>query len=216
MNDGVISLITQWCLLCMIWMGLFDRALTGIRVSRAVALAGLMLSLVCAYANWQLYFLPVSVNVSGALLPVMAAAWIWSVLPAQGKQYCVLSVLFTVFLQFAARKLFFWDPVLLIVDEHILLPVVLVCANFLLVREWRQQLVILLLSLPLADGLYVISNEAQWEEAIVGGEYAQDLLWSVLSLWTLVALSWSAMVKGFNVFRGLLSEKWKTKSYVRR
>ncbi|WP_134683281.1 YphA family membrane protein [Brevibacillus migulae] len=216
MNDGVISLITQWCLLCLLWMGLFDRALQRIRVSRAVALAGLMLSLVCAYANWQLYFLPVSINVSGTLLPIMAAAWVWSVLPAEGKHYCVLSVLFSVFLQFAARKLFFWDPVLLIMDEHILLPLVLVCTTFLLVREWQQQLVILLLSLPLADGLYVISNEAQWENGIVGGEYAQDLLWSVLSLWILVAFAWSVMTKGFSLLRVHLVEKWKAKTYVRR
>lgn len=213
MNDGVLTLITQWCLLCLVWMGLFDAALRRIRVRRAEALAVLTLFLVCSYASWQLYFLPVSVNVSGAILPVLAGAWIWSVLPPGQKRYCLLCTLFSVFLLFAARKLFFWDPVLLILDESLLLPPLLVSTLFLLVRQWKQQLAIVLFSLPLSDGLYMVSSLRQLEVCIIGGDYAQDLLWGVMIVWLMAAVVWGALAKGIGFFRAhLLSHlKWKNK-----
>lgn len=218
MNDGVITLITQWCLLCLIWMGMFDRALGRIALTRSHGLAVVTLFLICSYANWQLYFLPVSINLSGAILPLLTAAWIWSALHPQHKGFVLLAALFTTFLLFATRKLFFWDPVLMIVDEPILLPLIMVGTLFLLAREWRQQLVILFLSLPLADAVYMISSFQQWERCIIGGEYAQDLMWSILPLWLMFALLWRIMTKGLGVFRTYLTTqlKWKTKTNANR
>jgi hypothetical protein len=204
MNDGILTLILQWCLLCLFWMGMFDRPLRKILLTRAQALALITLFLVCSFANWKLYFLPVVVNVSGTILPLLFSAWVWAVLPFDQRGYCILAALFTVFLLFAARMLLFWDPVLLVMDEQLLLTLMILCSLFILTREWRQQLFIILTALPLADALYTLSFLKKANQCLIGGGYAQDLLWITIPFWMAAALFWTILHKGIVNLRAII------------
>jgi hypothetical protein len=218
MNDGIRTLILEWCLLWLLWMGILDRPLRSIDLTRIQALALVSLFLLGSFANWKLSFLPVDVNVSGTILPLLTAAWIWTGLSKNKRGYSMLAAVFTVFALFAVRKLLFWDPVLLLLDETLLLPLFLVGLLFLLSRDWREQLFIVLIGLPLADALYMLSCLPQLEECVIGGGYAQDLLWTTLPLWMTAAAVWNVLYRGIVSLRaGLLaSGRWRTKTNAHR
>jgi len=190
MNDGVLAMIIQWCLLCLCWMGCFDRPLTSIRINRTKALAAMMLVLVCAFSNWQLHFFPLRVNVAGVLLPLLFAACLWSVLPREKRQFALICALFSLFCLYMARVFLLWDPILMVWDEKLLLPAFAVLLFFMLSREWRMQLFWILVVFPLADMLFVATFLPKSTVPAAGGEYAQDLLWVALATWCPAALLW--------------------------
>lgn len=188
MNDGILAMIVQWTLLICMWMGLFDQQLKRLGLSRASALAVMTAALVCSFANWQLYFLPVSLNVSGTILPFMLAGWMWMNLPAKGKEYTLAASVLIACVLLLFRKLVFWDPVLLILDEDILVPFISLLLVCLISRKMEQQWFLLIVSIPLSDLFYVISNLqalSRYAQAIAGSPEAQDYLWMSISLWVL-------------------------------
>ncbi len=206
MNEGTLSLIIQWCLLCLIWMGSLDRPLLKMGVTRAAALSALSLFLVCSFVSWKLYFLPVEVSISGALLPALSAGWLYAGIPRQRRRMLLIAALLTAVLLSIFRLLLFKDPVLLVLDETSLIAGATLAALFTLTRDLRQQLCLLFLILPLTDGLHVLSFLPRLERGYIGSEYAQDMLWSTLMLWGGVLAVWGAAKKGRDVFYSVRSK----------
>jgi len=206
MNEGTLSMIIQWCLLLLIWMGSLDFVLVRMGMTRAAALAALALFLVCSFVSWRLYFLPVHISISGALLPALAAGWLYSGLPRMRRRFLLLAGCVTASLLALFRLALSRDPVLLVLDEPILVAGVMLAALFTLTKEFRQQLFLLFLVLPLSDALQVLSVLPQMEQGIVGGEYAQDLLWVNMALWGGMLVLWSAAKTGWGVIRHIRSK----------
>lgn len=219
MNDGIIALIVQWCLLCLCWMGFFDKQLRNLGVNRAVGLAMITLFLVATYSNWVVNLPPIQINLGGAVLPMLVAAWVWTSCPTGGKRYLLLLSGICTLCVFSLRTFFFWDPVLLIWDERYLLPLVIVVLALLLVRDWRQQLFLLFVMFVISDALYMGSTFQRWQACTIGNEYAEDLLWSAVPLWMLCAYMW----RGITIMLRLMMQKirlpllkWKTKTNADR
>ncbi|MFY0543037.1 YphA family membrane protein [Brevibacillus sp. H7] len=206
MNEGTLSLIIQWCLLCLIWMGSLDRPLTKVGLTRASLLAALTLSLVSSFVSWKLYFLPVQVSMSGAILPILSAGWLYVRFPRERRRLLLLAALLTAVLLTLFRMVLFKDPVLLVLDETTLIAIVTLVALFALTRDMRQQLFLLFLVLPLTDGLYMLQFLPQMERSEIGSEYAQDMLWSTFFLWGLALVAWSVVKKGWGVYRAVRSK----------
>ncbi|NGQ94593.1 hypothetical protein G3578_05285 [Brevibacillus sp. SYP-B805] len=218
MNDGIRTLILEWSLLWLLWMGILDRQLRGIHLTRTQALAVVSLYLLGSFTDWKLSFPPVAITVSGTILPLLTAAWIWTGLSGYKRGCSLAAAVFTVFALFAARKLLFWDPVLLLIDETLLLPLYLLALLFLLTRDWREQLFIVLIGLPLADALYMLSCLPQLKECVIGGGYAQDLLWTALPLWMAAAAVWAVLYRGIVSLRAVILPwgRWRTKTNAHR
>ncbi|MGD8189180.1 YphA family membrane protein [Brevibacillus ginsengisoli] len=221
MNDGILAMIVQWTLLVCIWMGSFDRQLNRLGLARASALAVLTVVLVCSYASWQLYFLPVYVNVSGGILPFLLSGWIWMKLPAKGKEYTLASSVLLACVILFIRKLIFWDPVLLILDEELLIPIACLFLVFLLSRRLEQQWFLLIVSVPLADVFYVFSNLqalSRYSQAVIGSPEAQDRLWISISLWiiTMITLAFFNRFAAFSRKSLQVLFKWKSKTEPNR
>lgn len=213
MNDGVVTLVIQWCFICLIWMGSLDRPLSRFSFSRRRALAVLSVCLVCSMVSWRLYFLPIEVNISGGILPLLLAGWMYAHLPEEKRRYLLISSFFLGFMLFFLRKILFWDPVLLVMDEMLLLPVVIVPAAIVVARNIVLQAFILLVSLPLSDTLFTLSQLGQAGSAKIGSEDAQDMLWVSLALWLLVISMWRLVEKGAIGLGGKWQplSKWKAK-----
>jgi hypothetical protein len=207
MNEGTLTLLFQWCLLCLIWMGSFDRTLLEMGVTRAVALAALALFLVCSFVSWRLHFLPVHVSISGSLLPILCAGWLYERLVRERRRLVLIAGVITGFLLFCLRMLLFHDPVLLVVDETVMIPLSALFAVLALSRDAKQQLFHLFTAFPLSDALFSLRFLAMMEESEFGSAYAQDLLWSAVSLWCVQRAAWTLAKKGFSLIR---MEKSKT------
>lgn len=191
MNDGIIAMIVQWILLICLWMGLFDRQMNRLGLSNSTALAGLTAFLVCSFTDWKFYFLPVYVNVSGGILPFLLSGWFWMKLPAKGKEYTLAASVLMACVLLLMRKLLFWDPVLLIVNEEVLIPVIVLVLVFLITRRMEQQWFVLIVSLPLSDLFYVISNLqalSRYSSAVIGSPEAQDRMWISIACWVFVLM----------------------------
>jgi hypothetical protein len=193
MNDGIVAMIIQWCLLCFIWMGSLDLPLRKSGLSRSHGLAVLAGFLLSSFVSWRLFFLPLEISISGAVLPLLSAGWMYARLAIERRRYLLLSACFIAFLLFALRKMIFFDPVLLIADELLLLPALTVATVIALTRSVTLQLFILLVSLPLSDVFYMLSFFQQVGHCRIGSGYAQDLLWSSIALWASVIFVWSGM-----------------------
>jgi hypothetical protein len=207
MNEGTLSLLIQWCLLCLLWMGSFDRPLLEMGTSRSVALSAMGLVLVCSFVNWSLYFLPVQVSISGWLLPVLYAGWLYGRLAGRRRRLVLIAAVVTGFLLFCLRLLFFYDPVLLVMDETVMIPLTALCALLALSRDATQQLFLLFVAFPLSDTLFSLRFLPEMERCEFGGEYARDLLWSTVSLWCLQRAALELVKKGM---AWLQTEKSKT------
>ncbi|GAA4709196.1 hypothetical protein [Brevibacillus fulvus] len=193
MNDGVLSLVIQWCLLCLVWMGSLDQPLRRISLSRKQMLAIVTAILLCSMVSWRLYFLPISVNISGALLPLLAAGWLYYLLPERRRRYLLVASCFIAMLLYFLRKLLFGDPVLLLLEEVVMVPVAVNAIALVMTRNSLYQLFLVMLAMPLSDAFYTLSFLGRGENPEIGGGYAQDLLWSSLVFWAAAALSWSTV-----------------------
>ena len=193
MNEGTLAMLIQWCMLCLVWMGSFDRLLRETGVSRKYLLAVITVFLVCSFASWKLSFAPVHISLAGTLLPLVSCGWLYTFLPPKKRRFHLLASIAMAWLLFWLRWVFFSDPVLLFSDERVLLPAAAVIMVLSVNRSTLQQLFSLLFSLEIAE---VIHGFYFWKwsgSCVLGGEYAQDLLWSGLSLWSLLRLVWIAV-----------------------
>lgn len=193
MNEGTVAILIQWSLLCLVWMGSFDLQLQNMKMERRRVLAVISAFLICTFVNWEIYFAPIQVSLSGTILPLIASIVLYTKLMSKIRRLYLLSALATALLLFWLRWLFFTDPILLFWDERIIVPAVGVSTIFLMSRTNLGQLFQLTLAMPLADVIHSLyfwklSGSCQW-----GSEYAQDLLWSGISLWALVSIVWSAI-----------------------
>ncbi|MDN9008856.1 YphA family membrane protein [Brevibacillus laterosporus] len=184
MNDGTIAMIVEWTLLCMVWMGLTDRFLHQMGWKRSTALLILTVFLATSYSEWRLFLLPVEVNVSGMLLPLLLGGTLWYHLKKKRRKYMITSAILLAFALFLLRKLFFWDPVLLFIDEVMILPVLCVILCFIVTRYAIYHWFLLCVAFPLSDALYQASFLSLTERCIIGGEYQQDLFWTAFALWS--------------------------------
>lgn len=214
MNDGILTLVIQWCFICLIWMGTLDRPLRQFSFSRAHALAVVTIFLLCSLVSWRLYFLPIEVNISGGILPLLLAGWIYTQLQQERRRYLLISSFFIGCMLLFLRKILFWDPVLLFTDEVLLLPLVIVFAAVILARTIVFQAFILLVSLTLSDALFALSQMKQAGSATIGTDYTQDMLWISLSLWVLVMSSLHIGKKGIvRLWSAIFPQlKWKSKT----
>ncbi|WP_400163806.1 YphA family membrane protein [Brevibacillus sp. TJ4] len=193
MNEGTLAMLIQWCMLCLVWMGSLDRLLREVGLSRRNVLAAMTVTLLCTFASWKLSFAPVQISLSGTLLPLVACGWLYTRVQPQKRRFHLIASIGIAWSLFWLRWVFFSDPVLLVWDERILLPTVAVIMVSLFTRSPLSQLFSLLFSLEIADtthGFYFW----KWSGAcILGDEYAQDLLWSSLSGWSLYRLVWTVI-----------------------
>ncbi|AKF95430.1 hypothetical protein ABE137_03545 [Brevibacillus laterosporus] len=184
MNDGTIAMIVEWTLLCVVWMGLTDRFLHQMGWKRSTALLILTAFLVTSYSEWRLFLLPVEVNVSGMLLPLLLGGALWYHLKKKRRKYMITSAILLAFALILLRKLFFWDPVLLFIDEVMILPVLCVILCFIVTRYAIYHWFLLCIAFPLSDAFYQASFLSLTERCIIGGEYQQDLFWTAFALWS--------------------------------
>lgn len=186
MNEGTLAILSQWTLLCLVWMGSMDAQLQEWGISPKRVLAAICSFLICTFVSWKLYFAPIEVSLSGTLLPLLASAWLYARLPRMRRRLYVLGACATAVLLFWLRWLFFTDPVLLFWDERVIVPAVGVLSITAMSRHGLAQLFQAMVSLPLADALYSLFIWRLSGSCQLGSEYAQDLLWSAVSLWTVV------------------------------
>ncbi len=212
MNEGILALLVQWCLLCLVWMGSLDKAVTRIGLTRRLALAGLVGSLVAAFAGWRLRAAAVDIDVAGALVPFFAAAHAWTLQPNKRRGYAVAAACLCASTLFLFRRMLFGDPILLVLDESVLVPIVTVTMLFLLSRDWQIHWFLLLIALPISDAFYTLSFLRQTGTGVIGAEAAQDLLWTSIALWTCAAIVWTALGKGAGILFGLLLSGVRMKS----
>ncbi|WP_019122476.1 YphA family membrane protein [Brevibacillus massiliensis] len=218
MNDGVLSIVLQWSLICVVWMGSLDRQLHRLHLSRRSALFILTVTLICAFTSWRLYFFPVDVNVGGAIIPLLLSCWSWLHLPKQGKTFLILAAFLFACALYFARLFAFRDPVLLVWDEKLLLPVLLITVLVFLTRNWQVQWFIILVALPLADAFYTLNFLDKGAESQIGGAKTQDLLWCTICLWTALMSLYSTLQKSVvrSYRRFVRTFKLRTKTHSHR
>jgi hypothetical protein len=192
MNEGTLAILIQWCFLCLVWMGSFDRPLKRWGLTRAGTLAVLAAFLVCTFVSWQLAFLPLQVSLSGTILPLLCGGWLYGRLAEDKRRLHLLAGAAVGMTLFWLRWLFFTDPVLQVWDEAVLLPAAAVLAVFAIARSGLARLYLLAVSLPAADVLYGLYVWRLSGTCMIGGGYAQDLLWSAASLWSLTGSALAA------------------------
>lgn len=98
---------------------------------------------------------------------------------------------------FWLRWLFFSDPILLIWDERVIVPGISVAIALATSRLMAVRLFLLMLALPLADALYALYFWRASGACSLGTDYAQDLLWSGISLLGLISMLWTAIRRLF-------------------
>ncbi|MBG9797450.1 hypothetical protein O0555_02405 [Brevibacillus laterosporus] len=182
MNDGTMAMIVEWTLLCVVWMGLTDRFLHHMGWKRSTALMVLTAFLITSYSEWRLFILPVEVNVSGMLLPLLIGGGLWYHLKKKRRKYMMTSAILMAFALILLRKLFFWDPVLLFIDEVMILPVLCVILCFIVTRHATYHWFLLCVAFPISDAFYQASFLSLTERCVIGGEYQQDLFWASFTL----------------------------------
>lgn len=191
MNDGTVALLIQWCFLCLVWMGNLDQSLHALGFSRRSGIALLCAYLVCSFAEWKLYVLPVYVYVGGVILPVLTAGWLWLRLTQRQKLYAMSgAVLYTV-LFYLVQKLVMADPVLLIWDRHVMLPLLYVLCIQFSSRDRVVQWFILLLSVPLSDVFLSLQEMTYRYQATLGGAEEQDMFWTTTAIWATLNGLWA-------------------------
>ncbi|MCG5249992.1 YphA family membrane protein [Brevibacillus agri] len=197
MNEGTIAILIQWSLLCLVWMGSFDSQLREMGMERRRVLAVLCAFLICSFVSWTLFFAPIQVSLSGTLLPFFASAIFYARLPKAGRRLYVLGATGVAVMVFWLRWLFFSDPILLIWDERVIVPGISVAIALATSRLMAVRLFLLMLALPLADALYALYFWRASGACSLGTDYAQDLLWSGISLLGLISMLWTAIRRLF-------------------
>ncbi|ELK41686.1 hypothetical protein D478_12821 [Brevibacillus agri BAB-2500] len=197
MNEGTIAILIQWSLLCLVWMGSFDSQLREMGMERRRVLAVLCAFLICSFVSWTLFFAPIQASLSGTLLPFFASAIFYARLPKAGRRLYVLGATGVAVMVFWLRWLFFSDPILLIWDERVIVPGISVAITLATSRLMAVRLFLLMLALPLADALYALYFWRASGACSLGTDYAQDLLWSGISLLGLISMLWTAIRRLF-------------------
>ncbi|GEB32698.1 MULTISPECIES: YphA family membrane protein [Brevibacillus] len=197
MNEGTIALLIQWSLLCLVWMGSFDAQLREMNMERRRVLAVLCAFLICSFVSWKLFFAPIQVSLSGTLLPLFASVVLYTRLPKATRRLYVVGALGISVMVFWLRWLFFTDPILLFWDERVIVPGISVAVAFSISKLNAARLFALMLALPMADALHTLYFWQASGTCSLGTDYAQDLLWSGISLLGLVSLLWSAIRRLF-------------------
>ncbi|MGN7468921.1 YphA family membrane protein [Brevibacillus sp. SAFN-007a] len=197
MNEGTMAILIQWSLLCLVWMGSFDSQLRGMGMERKRVLAVLCAFLICSFVSWQLFFAPIQVSLSGTLLPLFASVILYVRLPKAGRRLSVLGAMGLAVLLFWLRWLFFSDPILLFGDERVIVPGMSVAVALAMSKRDADRLFLLLLGLPMADVLYTLYFWPASGACSLGTDYAQDLLWSSISLLGLTSMLWTAIRRLF-------------------
>lgn len=187
MNEGTIAMLSQWSLLCLVWMGSMDAQLREMGVSPRRMLAVICSFLICTFVSWKVYFAPIEISLSGTLLPLLASAWLYSRLPRVRRRLNILGACATAVLLFWLQWLFFTDPVLLIWDERVIVPTAGLLSVLAMSRNSVAQLFQILLALPMADALHSLFFWKLSGSCVFGNDYSQDLLWSSISLWCLAS-----------------------------
>ncbi|MFS0555521.1 hypothetical protein [Brevibacillus sp. 179-C9.3 HS] len=193
MNEGTVAILIQWSLLCFVWMGSFDLPLRNMRLERKQVLAVISAFLISSFVSWEMYFAPIQVSLSGTILPLIASIVLYTKLMPKIRRLYLLSALATAVLLFWLRWLFFTDPILLFWDEKVIVPTVCVSVILLMSRTSLGQLFQLMITLPLADAIHSLFFWRLSGSCYLGTEYAQDLMWSGISLWVLVSIVWFAI-----------------------
>ncbi|MBO8163027.1 MAG: hypothetical protein H0Z34_04795 [Brevibacillus sp.] len=213
MKEGIVALIAQWCILCLVWMGGMDRILRQLKLSAKGTLVWLLAFIVCTFAGWKLSILSVDIYLSGAILPLLAAGCIWRAVRPGSRAYVLAAAALCLALVFFVRKLLFLDPVLMLADERLMVPGLLLIVLHLLMRGAAGQVVTILLTVPLSDAIYAFSFHLYTSRLTIGGPAAQDLLWCSIILWTLslaavaAGRSWLISAAVSNTLR----RSWKAK-----
>lgn len=195
MNEGTIAILSQWSLLCLVWMGSMDAQLQEIGIAPKRMLAVICAFLICTFVSWKVYFAPVEISLSGALLPLLASGWLYYRLPHVRRRLYFLGACATAMLLFWLRWLFFTDPVLLFWEEGMIVPTAGFLSILAMSRNGVAQLFQVMFALPLADALHSLFFWKLSGSCVFGNEYAQDLLWSTISLWGLVSVIRFAVVR---------------------
>lgn len=209
MNDGIAAMVVQWCLICFVWMGSLNRLLSRLHVSQAQALACLAACLLCAFSNWRMYVLPVEISVSGLLLPISFSAWLWvrMIRPSQAR-YLMAALITLTSVLYLVRRLFIWDPLLMVMEDTLLLPLLLNGLIFLLCRRVKEQAFLLFMSVPLFDAAHALSLWGKMSPFPLGSPFSQDVLWLSLFVWSIV---WSfILMLGRSRLIGSLKSKLHT------
>lgn len=190
MNEGTLAILIQWSLLCLVWMGSLDLLLRELKVTRKHLLAALTVFLICSFAFWPLSFAPVQVSLAGTLLPLILCGWLYRKMPKDRRRIHLLASMMIAWLLFWLRWMFFTDPVLLFWEEQLILPVIGLVAVAIVNRKGVAQLFSLLFSFILADVIHALYFWRLSGTCLLGDEYAQDLMWSSLSLWCILRVIW--------------------------
>ncbi|WP_139489189.1 YphA family membrane protein [Brevibacillus dissolubilis] len=196
MNEGIVAIILQWSMLCLIWMGSLDGPLRQIGLGRRSALAFVTAWIVCSFSSWQLYFLPVHVNVGGVLVPLLFAGWCWAAVPKKRRMPLLIATFMSAVMVFVVRKMLFFDPVLLVLEDTFLVPIVVVVILYGMTRSRLYHFFMLLLALPLSDALYMLSYLDQLTDLELGSGHAQDMFWLSFALWGVATVVWLVVYRG--------------------
>lgn len=192
MNEGIAAMVVQWCLICLVWMGSFNRLLASLRLTQAVTLAVLAACLLSAFSNWRMFFLPVEVSVSGTMLPLFFSGWLWVSLVRPGQSsYLAAAVITITSVLFLVKRLFIWDPILLFADEMLVFPLLLTLLVFLFARHAEEQVFLLFFSVTLFDFSHALSLWGKVTPFAIGSPFSQDVLWLSVFTWSLV---WTIVV----------------------
>lgn len=192
MNEGIAAMVVQWCLICLVWMGSFNRLLERLHLTQAKALAILAAFLLSSFSNWRMYFLPIEVSISGTLLPLFSSVWLWTCLIRRGQSsYFAAAVITLTSVLFCAKRLFIWDPILLFTDETLVLPLLLTLLVFLFARHAGEQVFLICFSVTLYDLSQALSLWGKGMPVSLGSPFSQDVLWLSLFAWS---LTWTFVV----------------------
>ncbi|MGO0060986.1 YphA family membrane protein [Brevibacillus fluminis] len=191
MNEGIAAMVVQWCLICLVWMGSYNRLLARFRLTQATTLAVLAACLLSSFSNWRMYVLPIEVSVSGTIVPVMISAWMWTCLVRPGQaSYLAAAVITMTSVLFCIKRLFIWDPVLMFADETVILPLLLTVLVFLFARHAEEQVFLLFFSVTLFDISHSLSLWGKVTPFAIGSPFCQDVLWLSVLTWS---LAWSVV-----------------------
>jgi len=188
MNEGTIAILSQWSLLCLAWMGSMDAQLQELGIAPKRMLAVICSFLLCTFVSWKLYFAPIEVSLSGTVLPLIYSACLYARLHQPRRRLYLVGACATAVLLFWLRWLFFSDPILLFWDERVIVPAVGILSILAISRHGGAQLFQVMFSLPLADALYSLFEWKLSGSCRFGDDFAQDLLWSTISLWSIASV----------------------------
>ena len=180
MNDGFISLVSIWCLLIIIWSGWFDSFFQGNRHKRMLCMIPLVLWLLGH--GWKYPFSYGEIWVLPVLLPIVVATYVW-VKEGENNRLHIVTASFLVGVSvFFMQMLFHLDPVLMFMDEKLLLAGFTVLLIMMTARRLSHQWILFSFALGLSDlcfQLYVWQKSGFFS---LGNPFIQDIWWMTVTL----------------------------------